>query len=846
MTDVTAPTNHIRNADGIRRRRTGAALTAVALTLLAAGADHALAQTASGQGGATVAQTQSAEQVHDFSIPPQPLASAFDALSDVTGLSFFYTTSDLDGVVSPGVSGTMSLRDALARLLAGTGMTARFTSETAVAIEKPQASGNADTVRLDPIQIEAQGQGATTEDTGSYTTGTMGTATKLPLSMRETPQTVTVYTRQRMDDEGLTEARDAIENTPGIAITATAPYRETYYSRGFAIENYMFDGLTVTSNSSRRGTFLNDLAMYDRVEVMRGAAGLTQGVGTPSAALNFVRKRPTADTRVELQGEVGSWNAYAAQADVSSPVVESGKVRARSVARYHESDSFQDVVEEERKLFYLIGEADVTESTLLTASVAHQDNDNTTTYGGLPTAKDGSDLGLPRSTYLGNDWNYWNDTTTEFYANLKQELPADWTMDASFLQIWGTQEQLRAGVTLNADDTWDQTGGRGNYDNDRTSYDLNFSGPVTVFERKHDIVFGASRRVADEKNDTAGYWPLLTWAYDIDIYNWNHDAPEPSSYFEDYHRTTKETQQGVYATTRIDLADPLDVILGARVDWYEFDATDEIYDAGSGTWSTYQSGYHYDSHLTKYAGVVYDLDSRHSVYASYTDIFEPQNAVDASNAFLKPIVGTNYEIGVKGEYFDGALNASAALFRIDQENLAMADGPCPFNPSSTCYRAAGEVRSEGVELEVQGALSENWQMAAGYTYVTTEVIEDSDPDAIGDRLNTHLPRHQFKLSSVYRFLDNQWRVGGNMRWQSDIFHDNDWAGYAYHTEQDAYAVVDLMLGYSPVENLDVQFRVNNVFDEKYYSAINAQPVTWGGNTVYGPPREFRLVAKYRF
>ncbi|WP_414903342.1 TonB-dependent siderophore receptor [Sphingomonas flavalba] len=314
----------------------------------------------------------------------------------------------------------------------------------------------------------------------------------------------------------------------------------------------------------------------------------------------------------------------------------------------------------------------------------------------------------------------------------------------------------------------------------------------------------------------------------------------------DFWASNKETQHGLYGTANLNLADPLHVIIGARMDWYDFRDDALWIPVGTTDEDRWGSAFEYNAHLTKYVGIVFDVDRNHSLYASYSDIFKPQDLKTTANKYITPIVGKNFEFGVKGEYFDGALNLSAALFRINEDNRGIPDGPCPFNPQMTCYRPAGQVRSEGFELEAQGALTERWQIAAGYTHVTTKVSKDPDPATVGQKQNTHLPKQQFKLSTTYRMPGDAWRVGASLRWQGRIYHEDDWAGYVYHTGQRAYAVVDALVGYQANARLNLQLNVYNLFDKRYFSSINAQPVVWGGNTVYGTPRDFRLTARYRF
>ena len=654
---------------------------------------------------ATEQNRSAGEGSHRYDIAAGPLSTVLTQFSAEAGILLVGATDLAQGKNSPGVRGTFRAQAALDALLAGTGLEAVRNAQGQYVL---QAAGN-ESRTLAPVRVEdniipASNDPGRTEGSGSYTTSAMSTATKLPLSIRETPQSVTVITRERMDDQSLITASDLVQNTPGITITATAPYRETFFARGYAVETYLFDGLPVTTNSSRRGTFLNDLAMYDRVEIVRGAAGLTQGSGTPSAALNFVRKRPTNEFQASVQGQVGRWNHIGVDADVSGPLSQSGGLRGRAVARWQDSDSFMDVVTEDRQLIYLIGEADIARDTLLTLSLSHQENDNATSYGGLPTAKDGSDLGLPRSTYLGNTWNYWDDTTTSALASLEHRFGNDWKLNFSINQIWGDQEQSRAGVTLNEADQWDQVGGWASLSNDRTSYDLHIQGPFDLFGRKHELIVGASQRVAKDGNDTAGYWPGYTYATDIDIYNWQHNAPMPE--FEvDYYFRSREEQHGAYSTARLNLAEPLKLIVGLRLDWFDFKSTDDIWEWDDVTetrtgWVRFSNAYDYDRHLGKYAGLVYDEQTVFGLRQLHRHL-QGAEQPNGCQRIRKPVVGENYEAGVRPNIWTvrstSAPPCSGSTRRIARWKSALA-----VQRDHDLLEPAGMVRSGGYDLEIQG------------------------------------------------------------------------------------------------------------------------------------------------
>jgi outer membrane receptor for ferric coprogen and ferric-rhodotorulic acid len=695
---------------------------------------------------------------------------------------------------------------------------------------------------LPEIIVQATGEETgVTEDSGSYTTPQMNTATKLPLSIRETPQSVTVITRQRMDDQNMLTVSDAVQSTPGLSVNVWGPGRNTFFARGFEVDNIAYDGLTISLNSFGADLVPADLSLYDRVEIVRGAAGLTQGAGRPGAAINLVRKRPTRDTRFSLNAQSGNWDRYGIGADISSPLNAAGTLRGRAVVNWQDYRSFQDVVSDERKLVYLIAEADIARETLLTVSVSRQESDSTNSWTGLPTALDGGDLKLSRSTYLGSKWEFYDKTSTSAFASLERHFDNRWKVNFSLSHIRAEAERLASRMLFsgNPSNPYNYQPADYFFDDERTNYDLYANGPFRLFGREHELNVGADKRDG-EYYGHGGNAASIPISLD-DIHNWSHSRfSEPDS-FSSWNERIDETQRGVYGAARLNLADPLKLILGARLDWYEV--------KGEGTTLSYNYAHKVNRNLTRYAGLIYDLDARHSLYASYTDIFKPQTYItDTSGDALDPIVGKNYEVGIKGEYFGGTLNASAALFRINQKNVGVALSDQSLCPSYalanvSCYRAAGMVRSQGFDLEIQGAITPNWQIGAGYTYVDKEIRQDADRASIGTNPDPYLPRRQFKLSTTYHLPGHQWRVGGSAHWQSGIYREAN----NFHVKQGAYAVANLMLGYRLEKNLDIQLNVNNLFDKTYYRSLgpNIENLRLGGS-IYGEPRNFMLTAKYSF
>ncbi|KIF56155.1 TonB-dependent siderophore receptor [Pseudomonas fluorescens] len=680
------------------------------------------------------------------------------------------------------------------------------------------------TLELGATAITSTQLGSTTEGSESYTTGTMATATKLPLTLRETPQAVTVITRQRMDDQAMTSINDVVNATPGLFLDySSGPGRQAYKARGFNIDNLMYDGIPSGYDGVNVGSQPN-LAMFDRVEVVRGATGLVTGAGNPSAAINLVRKRPLAEQRVTLTGAAGTWDNYRGELDASSPLNDSDTLRGRVVTSYHDANSFIDDVDEQHNLFYAVTEADLSEDTTLTLGFSHQKDRTNYFWGSSMIGLDGHHLDLPRSYNPGTSWEDKDQEINTVFAEIRQQLANDWKLQVN--ANYSEQNALFSGSYQSrwVNDTLARTVYQSKADENQAGLDAFFSGPFEAFGRSHELVVGASKRIYD----------LTTHSYSPYDTNWPINAGKPDFVHTNNTREVT-TQDGVYLTTRLSLADPLKLILGGRLDWYDYDNRD-----GDGDYKVTRN-------VTRYAGLIYELDDHHSVYASYSDIFTPQSNKGTSGNPVKPIVGKNYEVGIKGEYLGGALNASLAVFRVDQENRAVQVF-VPNCPQSSCYEASGEIRSQGIDLELQGALTDNWQIGGGYTYARTHTIKDAaNPQNVNKQFDTDTPEHLFKLTTRYNFQGplEKLRVGGNISWQSRMYNDIELLdGGNYRLKQGAYAVTDLMAGYRVNENLDLQLNANNIFDRKYYSTI-ANSVSYGGDS-YGTPRNMMLTAKYTF
>ncbi|MDW7747101.1 TonB-dependent siderophore receptor [Halomonas sp.] len=692
-----------------------------------------------------------------------------------------------------------------------------------------QEAGSAE--ELETVTVEAEALSVITEGTERYRVPLTSTATRLDLTPRETPQSVSTVTRAQIDDFSLDTTNDVLESTPGVTVERLETDRTYYTARGFEISNFQVDGIRVPMPYNNVHGDM-DTAIYDRVEVVRGATGLMSGSGNPAATVNFVRKRPTFEPQASVSASIGAWDQRRLELDLAGPLDDAGRVRGRLVAAGMESDSYLDRLSRERGLLYGVLEADVTDSTLVTLGHTWQQNDTDgNMWGSLPLYDSaGNPTDYDVETSSAPDWSYWDVETHRSFLEVQQELGDRWSLkgtlthlnmlsDTQLFYIYGTPDAATGRI---ADDQLTLS----KYDRHLEQWvaDLHAKGDVDAFGRSHQLVVGTDW--SQSRNQQLSRYP--TASFDAGgqglppLGDWNGRYPEPDAWVAfpgtDGDATVKE--RSVYGAAKLDLAERWTAVGGARLSWA--DTTGEQYGVSQAS--------DHDRVLTPYAGLIYDVTDRASLYASVTEIFNPQTEIDRNGDYLDPVDGVSQEVGLKAELFDGGADASLALFRTEQDNVAQ---PAGTRPDGTAFYTGGDgITSEGVEVTLAGELAPGWQASVGYTYLEVE-------DAEGDATNTYIPRHLVRATTSYRpaALDAL-KVGARLRWQDDIERDRDLA--EGKTRQEAYALVDLMASYDFSDSLTASLNLNNVTDEKYLTSLK-----WD-QAFHGAPRHVMANLTWRY
>lgn len=776
-----------------------------------------------------------------YDVPAQPLSASLLRIADEGATPLSLDADLVRGLPAPAVRGQLTPEAALRQALAGTGLDLHRTGSGILTVRKAQppvadAAGGAATaagLTLATVTVKAapESERATTEGTGRYTARATSAATGLLLAPRETPQSIEVVTRQRIEDQAVRSLSEVLRTTTGVAESSYDSERSSFSYRGFNVDNYLYDGVATTFSSPyAAGENELDAAIYDRIEIIRGATGLLTGAGNPGGSVNLVRKRATSR---QLTGEVsvsaGSWDNYRSDVDVSAPLNAEGSVRGRLVAAGQRAHTFQDRQEKNKSLLFGTVEADLTPATLLRVGADYQANrPKGSSWGGVPIwFTNGEVINWDRSTNLAPSWNHWSTTTKTGFVSLEHALDNGWKTHVGYTyskQSYDAQLAMALGKvapgSYNVDGQPYSFWYRGQ--REQSAIDAKAEGGFELFGRQHEAVFGGS--VSRQEQLIIGAPSVQIQRYTGSLLDWNGSLPMPA-WGETYVESDMATRQnGLYGAVRLSLADPLKLIVGARYSSWERKELDKF------------------THVSPYAGAVYDFGNGLSAYASYTDIFQPQDALDRNGGYLDPVIGKSREVGVKAASADNRLNASFSVFNILQNNLAQADTDAmtPDGLTQAYYGAKG-ANSKGFEFEVSGELLPGWNAKMGYTHYN---IRDQE----GKDLSTTLPRSIFDLFTTYRVAATGGKlvVGGGLRYQGDIWGlawgaDSTGTVLQRRSTQASYTLVNLMARYEFTPQTSLQVNLNNAFDRSYLTQLNFYQTK-----SYGTPRNLLLTLVHRY
>ncbi len=808
--------------------------------VLATAALLALAQTAMAQSSAPAATA--AEAVHRFDLAAGPLGQTLVAIGQQSGRTISADPALVAGRQAPAVRGSFTPEQAAQAALAGSGLaltrnangvmsvrpaasassagtsSARAAGGAAVAAG---ASHSGDPRDLPGVTVRAERDRASTEGTEQYNS-TQATIGKMAADLREIPQSVTVVTQQRMEDQNMRNVEEVLEQTVGYVSERLDSESASYSSRGFAINNYMIDGAPAPGTAAAW-----DSVLFDRVELLRGPSALFTGVSSSGGAVNLVCKRPLDSFQARGGVQYGSWSTKRVEGDVTGPLNKAGTLLGRLSGAWQEGGTYQSGAKRDR--YAVAGSLDfkLAPSTNLLVGAHAQKVDGWLT-GGLPSYTTGALLDVPRSTWLGADWNRSAQEEKYAYAELAHRFNSDWRarvmwsgyrndQSTNYLYLPSGQVTPTNGVTnlmLWFNDSRIQ----------QNVVDANLTGGFRAFGRRHDVVVGADWR----RGTTAALSGRYANHVQQDVYAPDHASVPFPNRPPTAQSESETTNYGVYGQTRLRVADPVTLVLGGRVSWYDTQSRQLL--PAAGAWTTNAV----DHKFSPYAGLTVEVTPQISAYASYSDAFTPQSQLRFGGGVLDPVVGKQMEVGVKGEFFDRKLSASAAVYRIREVNRAQAD---PINTGF--FVAQGETESKGIELEVSGRLTPQWNLYAGYAYNKNRYVRDAT--SAGLPLNAVTPRHSVKLWSQYRFGEGVLN-GLSLGLGVTAYGSASGGNGVTNTHRPGFGVVNAAIGYRVDRRWSVALNINNLTDKVYWQRV----YTTGRSNFFGEPRNLSLTVRASF
>ncbi len=675
-------------------------------------------------------------------------------------------------------------------------------------------------VELESITVEGNRlyDMPSSEQSGGYTVPAATVGTKTPAELRDIPQSITVYTSDYIRDRQFVNLDDLAKYTAGLRTLTNDSGRSSIYARGYEYDEFNIDGLPAPM-ASINGT-LPSLSPFDRVEIMRGPSGLFNSTSEMGGIVNMVRKRPTGEFRGSLTGRYGTWDQNYQEADFSGPLDEDGRIRGRVVASRADTNGEVDYNENTSESFYGALDMDLTAATTLSFGLIHQTKD-IVPHNGYPAATDGRLEDFSRSTYLGADWGDFDSRSTDAVAELTHRFD-----NGGYGRV-AVRGAKRATDYLYAFSARNATSGATSLaytarelEQDTLAVDANYSQPFELFGQVSEFVVGSDFKhyETDTADARGNLGPINVATYHPT------DTAKPNVTF-DTPIETEEREAGLYAKLTFHPIERLALIGGARLSSYKGEnssASENVTETG---------------HVTPYGGLVFDLDAQHSLYASFSQVFKPQTEAGADGRIIDPREGEQYEVGIKGSYFGGDLNARVTAFQLTDENRAAGAIDENGVPISGLYEATGKTRIRGGEFEISGYLTPEWELLAGYTYMKTENLAGDD-----NALFALMPRHQASLWSKYTLAGGALHglgIGAGVTAMSDYYIERSGSP---RLSAPGYAVVDAKLSYPITDKLTATFDANNLLDRKYYSRVGSV----GTFNFYGPSRNFTVGARYEF
>lgn len=667
-----------------------------------------------------------------------------------------------------------------------------------------------ETLVLDELAItgEHTSESASGPVTG-YRATRSATATKTDTDIRDTPQSINVVPTQVLDDLNVTRLDRALDFAGGVA-------RQNNFG-GLTFLNYSVRGFT-TGELYKNGFAVNrgsysapDASAIERIEVLKGPAASLYGRGDPGGMINIVSKRPQEEAFTTFKASAGTWDRYRGSLDVNTPLSEDGSLLSRVNLAVEDNDSFRDYAGSRRQIVSpsLIWQLSPDTRLLIDSEFSRTES---VFDRGIPAVN--GELGaVKRSTYLGepNDGDVENRNQTLDIA-LEHYLDENWKLRLANHYTQGTLQGDSSEPQRLVGDVVTRFYRHRDFEWNDSITQAELHGSFELGGWQHQSLIGLEYE--NYRNSQKYPQSATSLGYGQDIYNPVYGQPKPDIISaNDFHEHTES--YALNLQDQIAFTDRLRGLIGVRLEHYEQTSLNRT----SGVANTQEKDV-----ATPRIGALYQLTPEVGVFANASTSFRP-NSIGNQGQVFKPEKGIGYETGLKLDLLDSRVGATVALFRIDKENVLTTDA---LGNSI----AAGEARSQGLDLQVSGQLTDAVRVIGAYAYIDAEVTKGDAVLPEGSDL-LGIARHSGSVMAVYEFQNGALRGSDIGAAANYVGERSGQAGTDF--EVPAYSTVDLLAHYKASDNLTLGLNLNNLFDRKYYE--RAYNSTW---VMPGEPRNVSL------
>ncbi|WP_442962622.1 TonB-dependent siderophore receptor [Pseudomonas guariconensis] len=747
-----------------------------------------------------------------YSIPAGNLDDVLNQFARQAGITLSSTPQMTGKLQSPGLRGQYAIDQALRQLLNGTGLEA-VSQDASSYVLRAQPEDAA--LSLPSTDIRSFTLGNALGSMEGYNATHSQVATKTSMPILETTQSVSVVTRQQMDDQGSQTVAQAMRYTPGVL---TNPYGATHRydyvaMRGFndgSVDNLYVDGLKSMGDNGTYSTMQVDPYFLERIDILKGPSSVLYGRSSPGGLVALTTKKPLFDPYHQIQATVGTQGQRGMGFDFSGPLDDDKRIAYRLTGLADASDTQFDHNKEERYAIAPAVSIDFSEDTSLTLQAYLQHDPNGGYHGGNPA--DG--MLHPRNGLRLSDHFFEGEPDIDDYERTQQSF--SYQFEHRFNDVFTARQNFRY---QDSDVSMDQVYSAGWADATSNILNRAYTGgderlhsfivdnmlqaEFFTGAAKHTVLLGADyqRRKAD-----------VTWRYGtvdpLDAGNPHYGNGNLQVLGENnYLRRLQQT--GVYLQDLVEL-DQWRFSLGLRQDWVK--VSEENRDTDTKVNDD-------RSKFTTRAGVLYLFENGVAPYVSYSESFNPNTVSDQNGRPLAPTEGTQWETGIKYQPPGTDNLFTASVFRIEQENLASKQ------PNEEFYRAVGEVRSQGLELEAHVQVTDRFKLIGGYTYTDIEYTK-SMPSLVTPGLDnkgrspTQAPEQMYSLWADYNFLQGPLdglRLGGGVRYVG-----YSWVDAENSMKVPSYTLFDASVGYDlgkvGLKGMDVRLNANNLTNESYVAS----------------------------